>query len=415
MAKASDESEIEQARVGVDAYYSWMTGALEAMEQNLPAIIEAADKAAEQYVQEGWEIFASGDFGVVAEAVGRAGGIMRFRWGSPIRDYVKGEGKRVVLVALRDDHYDQYLQQARDRLEGDHSFVVLMGSKALLERAAADDFPMDAAFENQAAEGEGLFSAPDGRHLVATSPVASMAALWVWTAEFVAACTRRGEMPLMHMSYAIPGARERAESLKGMRMEESAPPPVAAGVLGQAFLRETRANLERFYQAERDHLAQASVLAHQTSESGEKVYAFLHGHAIVMDQLTHPGTPGYFTQLNSDWFKQRRNIELQENDFVLCIGYAERFHDGEYEKWDEGAREAGAQLVWSFADYNPEQVEAVRDAGELWINQHWEYGDAVVEIPGFDFKLFPTSGVIAQAVLRMVEAGIYALNNPESL
>ena len=400
-----------QVGLDMDAYFSWIQTNIDAQEKNLPAITASADAAAEKYVAGEWDLCASGDFGVVGEAVGRSGGVMSFRWGSPISQYIKPGAKQIVLLALREDHYEVYLKEVRERLADASSFVILMGSSSLLERARKDGFPHSAAIDNQAAPGEGLFPAAGGSRAVSTSPVANLAALWTWTGEFVAACTRRGKMPVLYQSFGVPGAKDRAEKLKGVRFEEQAPAPIKPGVLGKAYLNASSSDLETFYKAERDNLQKASRLAFETARQGHKVYAFLHGHAIVMDQLTYPSSAGIFTQLNpNNWFAQNPKFTLGQGDFVLCVGYASRFHDGDFNAWDDSARKAGATLVWSFTDYQAGEVQAVRDAGELWINQYWAYGDAVVEIPGYELKAFPTSGLIAMAVLRLVEAGVFGLN-----
>jgi uncharacterized phosphosugar-binding protein len=400
-----------QPGTAMDAYFSWMQTNFDAQEKNLPAITASADAAAEKYVTGEWDLCASGDFGVVGEAVGRSGGVMSFRWGSPIRQYIKPGTKQIVLLALREDHYEAYLKQACEKLADASSFVILMGPASLLERARKDGFPHAATIDNQAAPGEGLFPAAGGSRAVSTSPVANLAALWTWTGEFVAACTRRGKMPVLYQSFGVPGAKDRAEKLKGIRFEEQAPAPIKPGFLGRAYMNAARSDLETFYNAERENLEKASRLAFETARQGHKVYAFLHGHAIVMDQLTYPSSAGIFTQLNpNNWFAQNPKFTLAPGDFVLCVGYASRFHEGDFKGWDDSARKAGATLAWSFTDYQPAEVQAVRDAGELWINQHWAYGDAAVEIPGYELKAFPTSGLIAMAVLRLVEAGVFGLN-----
>jgi len=43
---------------------------------------------------------------------------------------------------------------------------------------------------------------------------------------------------------------------------------------------------------------------------------------------------------------------------------------------------------------------------ESFIDQHWKLGDAVVEVPGYDIKILPTSGVVTETILRMVESEI---------
>lgn len=397
------------AEDALDDYYEWMLDNIASLEADMDTVAETADQAAEVYTEGGWELAAVGDYGVLAEAVGRAGGLMDIRWGYPPRYLNLDEDRKaVVLFALREDHYEEYLDNAREDLSGDNAFVVVMGPQHLLDRAEEDDMPMDAAFPVHATEDGALMDGADGERYVPTTPTASMAALWVWTAEFVAACTRRGKMPVMHQSYAVDGAKERAEELKGQAFHDDEPEPIPAGELGEQYLEALRENVETFYAGEKDNLLEAIRMARRAAEQGGELYTFVHGHAIVQDQVSYPHSPGYFAQLNSNWHKQKDTIELEEGDFVFCLGYDHLFHDNNYDGWDDKAREAGATLVWSLTDYKDGVVERIEEEDELLINQHWDHGDVVVEVPGYPLEICPTSGYIAQAILRMINAGMLA-------
>ena len=50
--------------------------------------------------------------------------------------------------------------------------------------------------------------------------VANVIDLWTWTGEFVAACTRLGQMPVLYQSYGLPGGRERAKKYQGKRFHD---------------------------------------------------------------------------------------------------------------------------------------------------------------------------------------------------
>jgi len=408
-APGEDGAAGEGAAAGMARYHRWMRSQLDAIEADLPRVSLVAERAAMRYATGTWQIAAAGDYGVVGEAVGRSGGIMAMKWGYPFNYLdLDAETNAIVLFALRADQYEKYLREAKAALAGDNVFVIAMGPAPLLERAEADGFPLDAKLPVHAAGTGGLFpgSAPDTWR-VATAPVASMALLWTWTAEFVAACTRQGAMPVMHESYAVEGAEARAKERAKRRFEAEAPDPVARGALGRAYLAALRELLGRFDEAERPALKRVVAEARAHRRAGGRLFAFLHGHAIVMQQLDVPHSPGFLEQLNRDWHRQKPDITLREGDFVWCIGYSVRFHDGAYERWDEKAREAGATLAWSFTDYNEAEVEAVRAAGEHFVNQHWAFGDAEVEVPGYPHRICPASGYIAQAVLRLFEAGMF--------
>ena len=44
---------------------------------------------------------------------------------------------------------------------------------------------------------------------------------------------------------------------------------------------------------------------------------------------------------------------------------------------------------------------------ELMIDHHWRYGDAVVECPGCDVRILPTSGVMADTSMWTVVSDMH--------
>ena len=404
----------------MDAYYQWLHENVDAIEADLPKFTQVAEAAAKRYVTGDWKIAAAGEFGVMSEAVGRSGGIMAMQWGYPPKYLDRKEGENyIVLFALREERIEKYAEAAKEALAGEHSFVIAMGPQRLIDQARDAGMPMDETLAVHAAPQGGLFKVGE-KHLVPTTPPASMAGLWTWTAEFVAACTRHGKMPVMHQSYAVEGAFERAKERKKRRFErdEHTPEPIEAGKLGQQFLNKLRANLDRVWNNEKQNLQRAVDQAWKIRQQDGELYAFVHSHSLVMQQVDYPNSPGYLTQLNSNWHEQKGDIELTPNDFVFCVGYSSQYTGERFNNWTKKARESGATLAWSFTGYNEDQVKAVQEAGEVLIDQHWAFGDAEVEVPGYKLDICPTSGHIAQAVLRLFNAGMLAreqaskANNP---
>jgi hypothetical protein len=43
---------------------------------------------------------------------------------------------------------------------------------------------------------------------------------------------------------------------------------------------------------------------------------------------------------------------------------------------------------------------------EVWINERWAIGDAVVAFPGYDVKVFPISGVLDETIFWIINANI---------
>ena len=68
----------------------------------------------------------------------------------------------------------------------------------------------------------------------------------------------------------------------------------------------------------------------------------------------------------------------------------------------------------SYSTYKKGRDRPVRpapgmDPGELFVEQHWPFGDCAVQFPGYDIKIIPPSGVAAEAITGMVLAELQTL------
>ena len=394
---------------GAEAYYQWLRGCLDGLERDLPQTVRSAEAAAQLYVNDDHQIGTYGDRGFAGESGGRSGGMMRMLSPGQIADPKR---KSIVLFALREDRWDEAMDKARQYLAAGGKMVIAFARPDLIDRAAAEGVTFDAVVDNHAAPHGGLFAAGDGKWLVPTSPPANLAAMWVWTGEFVAACTRMGKMPPMYLGYAVEGGKERAEKITKtigyakFHTEEAT--PVDAGRIGREFLKELRDDLAALHRNEMGDIREVARLAVETKARGGGLYVNLATHASQSGQIGYPHDPGYFTQSNTGWFDQRKDVTFKPGDLVFCVGFDQPFHGWKHGDWDEQARAAGAELAWSFTSYRRKDAVEL-PPGEIFIDQHWRFGDAVATVPGYDIKILPTSGVIADAVLWMVNAEVFHL------
>jgi len=406
-AKGIAETRPQPAASGAERYYQWLMGALDGIEKQMPEISRSADAAAELFVKdEKTGIGVVGDRGFVGEAIGRAGGIIRIHHPGQIRgDRWRG----VVLFGLRAETLRDDLATAASKKK--HGcLTVAFGQKSLKPALEKTGMPFDAFIANCASEHDGLFRTERGRWVIPTVPAANIAAMWAWTGEFVAACTRRGKMPPMYLAYSCPGGREWSKKYGSRKFHEAAPKPVPAGQLGREYLRELRADLRTVHDKEMADIRKVAGLAVETRKAGKGVYAFTHGHAILQ-RLRGPGNPGYFTQINRSWVALRRDIKLRRGDLVYCVGFDQLFGGSWFRDFDKRAREAGAQLAWSISACRKGHTDSL-PPDEPLIDQHWDFGDSVVVVPGYEIKILPVSGVIAEAALWMVNAEIHTMVGP---
>ncbi len=380
---------------GAEAYVRWIETCMDDIEKRLPAITRSAEEAARLYVDvpEGYGIRAEGEPGLSGEPIGRSGGIMEM-------NFARGRTIRLIFPQTPEE-----VRRWATREDAPRSAVVFapwwMVKQAQLPKAATT-----AIVVTHHAESGGLLACEEGRRLVPIDRAGGAVALWVWTGEFVAACTRRGKMPSIYLGYSVPGGKERAERIMksgNLKFHSTKPPPVEAGLLGKAYLGALRKDVSDVWRHERADIRQLAAKAVTTLKSGRRCFLIRMTHIQSGRRSDAPFDPGYFVPMSEKWKVRRPKEGLQPCDLVFCVNFDDLWPIAE-----EAARMRtdGALLAWSFSGWRTEAGHGMQAIGrdELFIDQRWDFGDAVVEVPGYDIKILPTSGIIAESVLRMVEA-----------
>jgi hypothetical protein len=388
------------------AYFAWVRQCVGGIAQELPGITASAQVAAGHFVRDNWDLGAWGEGSFADEFTGRAGGLMPIVAPST----TGGAHPVIVLYCPHEAHLaDDWAAIRAFHAHGD--LVIAFTRPELVAEAARAGLKFDFVVDNHAAPHGGLFPVGLSRRtpewVVPTDPVANMIGLWTWVGEFVGACTRLGKMPPMWQSFMVPGAHGRDTPFIGMRFHAGTPTPIAPGWVGRQYLSSLRWSLDTLDRLEADHIATAGEEAHAAHVAGHAAYAALTGHSFV-ELLGCPHDPGYLTKLVKDWSVQREDITVQRGDFVLCVGYDSPFVGTDFGNLEERARATGATVVTSCTDYHPELIAAL-PPGEMFIDQRWDLGDALVQLPGYDIKVLPPSGVIGQTILWMVEAKYWQL------
>lgn len=404
-------SSLADPDISAKAYLDWLGEAIAQQQKQLDAIAESADRAAAKFVaNERWSIGALGEHGFAGEANGRAGGIIRISGNRHIRhDRWRG----VIMVGLVNHELEGLLKTVKSKRE-QGCYVVAFGTPAQRAEAREAGVTFDAFIENGASEHDGLFKVDasggeSARWLLPTQHVANMVGLWTWTGEFVGAVTRRGRMTPMYLAYAVPGGREWRKTIgmekfhgEGLRVE-----PVESGILGRRFIEALREDLAALRRTELADVRRVAAMALQARAADKKLYAFLHGHA-VMGSIGGDHDPGFFTKANRGWVKLAEGVTPDRGDMILCIGFDQLFNDEWFGHFAQTMRSRGVRLAWSVAVNNPRHDYSHPDDEPL-IDQGWCFGDASVYLPGYPFKILPTSGVISQSVFWLVQAEMLAM------
>jgi hypothetical protein len=217
--------------------------------------------------------------------------------------------------------------------------------------------------------------------------VANVVGLWTWTGEFVAACTRRGKMPVLYQSYGLPGGPERGKRYQGKKFHDDLMiQPIAADVLGQEYVDQIRQMLAEIGDRQTSKLLQAAKWWDQSTSATTLVTGHMFpGHA--QDPRARP--PASIAAVAASEDKDLLDPS-HPPQFVLYVGYqfAPR-------KLVSQARAMGVRLVYS--DVQPAQPPEPA-SNVLYIDPAWPLADACVSVPGYDIAILPASGVVQAAI-----------------
>jgi hypothetical protein len=321
----------------------------------LAAVAKSAGNAAAEYLSGGniWAAGRQADF--IAEACGRAGGLM-------------------VIAPLG------------GRVPARHD-IILYAVPGALEQ---DDLKMINQWQEKGATVI-QFSSPDGTlddHFPIDT-VANIIALWTWTGEFVAACTRLGQMPVLYQSIGLPGGPERAKKYQGKRFHEDlAVKHIAAAVLGREYLNQIQRMLAKIHETQMTKIHKAAKWWSQVPKASAIV--LVTGHMFP----AHTQDPRTLQMSDFAAIPAWTNKDFLDAGhppaFVLYLGYqfAPR-------KLLDQALAKGVKLVYT--DVQPAQPPEPA-SHILYLDPAWPLADGCVTVSGYDVPILPSSGVIQAAI-----------------
>lgn len=239
------------------------------------------------------------------------------------------------------------------------------------------------------------FAAPEGlyRGHFPLDTVANGVALWTWTGEFVAACTRLGKMPVLYQSYGLPGGPERGKRYQGKKFHEDLTvKPIAAAVLGSEYLQRIERMLTKISDTQMPKIHQAATWWRQAG-SGT---ILVTGHMFpAHGQDPRSSTLGSFAAVPA-WEDKDLLDADHPPQFVLCLGYqfAPR-------RLLNQAKAMGVRLVYTTVQsaQPPEPASNI-----LYIDPAWPLADGCVTVPGYDVPILPASGVVQAAIYWTIAA-----------
>jgi hypothetical protein len=225
--------------------------------------------------------------------------------------------------------------------------------------------------------------------------VANVVELWAWTGEFVAACTRRGKMPVLYQSYGLPGGIERGKRYAGKRFHDDlAIKAIPSGLLGKAYLDHIERMLGSLQKTQMPRIRQAAEWWKQLPRESSMTLVTGHMFPHHAQDPRSPRVSEFGTA--ADWENRDLTKEPHAPRWLLYLGY--QFAP---EKLLQQAKQLDVKLVYSVV--RPTQPPEPA-ANVLYIDPGWPLADGCVEVPGYDVPILPASGVMQAAILWTLAA-----------
>jgi hypothetical protein len=371
-----------------EQYLGTLQEKLVSIEEALDSLASAADRAADRIVS-GGRFFADGDEGGFAgELCGRSGGLMGI---GPAPSPEAVASRDVVIAASLGLQPNSLLERLHTYMHRG-ALVVTVGSGRSWIRGEGH-----AHLDTFVEPGTVPVVPHRGQMICPCGGALAITAAWVFVAEFVTACLRRGRVPVCWQSVGLPDAPARNARYGGMVFH---PPgdflvePVPDREKGREYLAELHRCLSSIRLREGHHFTDAGRLAAEAIRTGATVWCDALGHHLPA-QRGIAGDPALF----SLQFPERgeKGKRFSPGDVYVYNGYY--FYPKEEL---ELARKSRIGSVWILG--GKEVLSISPHLGEIHIDAHWRYGDTSIVIPGYDVPIIPASGVVMTATLWMMVA-----------
>lgn len=366
-------------------YFETLVAGVEGIRGDMPKIVAMAEIVASRLIEGGESYIASVRPDFTSEGFIRSGGLMM------LKEYQadqKMSAKDVVIVGWTDTECDETERLVTD-IKSTGAFVVGIGSACGI---LGDE--VDAFLENRMDLADEIVVPFWG----ATYPfvsVQNLVLLWAFTGELVAALTRQGYMAAMFQSVLVPGARQRNADIGSFRFHTTHTVlPVSPELLGNGYIDKIQACLRRVCDQEIEAIKKVAQACVDVRQRGHSIYAYLISHFPV-HQAGAPGDPKFMIPLKvlrgETPDESELESKLQAGDLFFFLGYYRR-----PAKAYKIARRLECQIVEVITGTDAPALEGLEP--DYVIHPGWHYTDSLVDVPGYDVRILPASGIMQSAI-----------------
>ena len=451
--EGAERIKVEQAG---DRFVNFVLDEIETTRRQIPAIVRAAEAAADRIVNQNGELVSAGDRSFSLEPVWRAGGIAFSRQYQPnkteaaasveaandkipfyrTKEFVEhftvqeATSKDVVLLGYENEKEEQrHLIPQVKQLLSDGALIVFFGAQAKAEL-------LEQTFGKQDNLLVVTHNVPDGgildfpgvpEKLCSGRSIANRLYLWTFEAELISAFMRLGKIPgiLLSVTYESP----QIWNIPLLNSYRFIPAfnvtPVPKGEFGNTYLDHLRRIVSTIVPPQREQFRKAARWIAEAVREKRTAFALLI-HGLEPDGL--PGDPGLFKIFSEGnaYYPQLADV-IKKDDVALFVGY-----NWYPRQLADTVDKAGAKQILCFAlvQEQPPTPALYGEVGELvhytsfdelpqgedriYIDLKFAQYNAVLKIPDYPIPALETSSFAEDVVYWHLVADAVEILNTQS-
>ena len=330
-----------------------------------------AEATAQVLLKGGSFYICCGDNPWIAEADSRAGGPIGLK---VARTSAQVTGNSVVWVSYNQSTYKTFVTDL-ERMPP-NTLTVAFGPKP------ESDMPKSVLWVDSLTP----WNAPANLALMG-----NVISLWSLAGETAAATARAGKTMAFYQSAWLPGANERNGRYAGITFHKRLPimQPADPGVLAGLYLESLATMAAAIAASELPTIRAVGRTMAERAATGKPVSLVVTSH--LLSGLAATGNPLY--RYESDPAKLAP--KLSPADYVVSLGYSSLDAD-----LFKAVHSKGASAAWILASsVKPKDAPTAQN---LFIDQHWDPGDAVVTAWAYDVPILPPSGIAQLFVYELL-------------
>jgi len=362
---------------------------VQGLEGEINAIVTAADVAARAIKSSG-NIYLAGEPGMVAELLGRAGGLCGAKalaLDKPLHPPIPEPGDVVLYsdYSLQKKPTDRSL----DELIVGNAFVIVFASREnpVFKREKVFNLlriPVDIPCDSR------MIKTASGERLIPTASPAIAIAQWAFTAELIGACRRDKRQLAVYLSIFLDEGQKRFQRTSGLVFEpDLRPEPVKPGKYAREFLAQVRSSLQRIRTDEIGKIRMAADWLHEASAAKQQIVRNFTGHLPPIE-AGMPGDVKFFQTMarssgadGAKWIREN----LHKGDVYFFLGY-----QNNEDAMAEAANSLGVKSI--FLTSRGPGDKAAASPHHLYIDPQWPVTDGCLELPGYDVLACPLSCIM---------------------